>query len=173
MSVPKSRRSQARTEYVYQATVLASLIGAMCSRLPKRWTFTRTRYVLDSANKVMAEAARADAIYATNEREAAERMGHLLAALSEVSVLEKYVDQIALDNPARPCDAGKPKSEQRRCVTDGMLAEAGMQCESVSRLLRAVVKSDRRKWSRKKVRRTSGRSASAGHRAHRSRKVRV
>lgn len=58
MSVPKSRRTQARTEYVWQATLLASEAGAVCSRLPKRWAFTRTRYILDAANRVMEEAVR-------------------------------------------------------------------------------------------------------------------
>ncbi len=155
MSVPKSRRNQARTEYVWQASLLASKVGAMCSRLPKRWSFTRTQFIIGAANKCMEEAARANAIYATNEREAALRMEHLQEAMASAYVVEAYADQLALDRPTRPCDAGR--ENPRPCVTDGMLSEVGLQCASVERLIRAVIKHDRAKWSRKRPNRKPSR----------------
>lgn len=148
MSVPKSRRNEARTEYVWQATLLASAVGAMCSRLPKRWAFTRTQFIISAANHCMEEAVRANAIYATNEREAAIRMGHLQEAMASAYVVEAYVNQIAEDNPKRPSDAGKEYADQRPCVTPGMLAEVCNHCTSVERLTKAVIKRDRAKWSR-------------------------
>ena len=158
MTVPKSRRNEARTEYVEQATALASTVGQICSRLPKRWSFTRTQYILKAANSVMENAVRANAIYATNRAEEDVRMGHLLEALSSVYVLVAYLDQIAEDQPNKPCDAGKPQEEQRPCVSDGLFTEAAMRCQSCINLLKAVIRSDRRRWSMKRpVRRTSSR----------------
>lgn len=124
----------------------------MCSRLPKRWSFTRTQFVVDAANRCMEEAVRANAIYATNSKEADMRMSHLQEAMASAYVVEAYVDQLAQDCPRRACDSGKPYGEQRPCVTPGMFAEVGRQCESVERLMRAVIKKDRAKWSRKQPR---------------------
>ena len=158
MSVPKSRRKQANTEYVRQASYLSSKVGAMCSRLPKRWAFTRTQYILEAANGCFSEAMKANAIYATNKTEADKRMEHLLEALGWVVCVEGYVDQLAEDNPRRPCDAGQDYDEQRPCITDGMFAEVGRTCESVEKLLKAVIKKDRAKWSTvRPKRRTSSR----------------
>ena len=158
MSVPKSRRNEARTEYVEQASTLASTAGKICSRLPKRWSFTRTQYIVGAANSVMENAVRANAIYATNRAEEDVRMGHLLEALSSVYVLEAYLNQIAEDQPMRPCDAKKPPEEQRPCVSDGLFIEAAMRCQSCINLLKAVIRSDRRRWSQKRpVKRTSSR----------------
>ena len=159
MSVPKSRRTQARTEYVWQATLLASEAGAVCSRLPKRWAFTRTRYILDAANRVMEEAVRANAIYATDEREAAIRMGHLQEAMASCYVLEAYANQIAEDGPRRPCDAGKEYADQRPCVTPGQLAELCNRCASVERLVKAVIKADRARWRRPRTMRRPSRKS--------------
>ena len=97
MSVPKSRRNESRTEYVFQSSMLATKVGQMCSRLPKRWSFTRTQYVIAAANRVMEECVMANAIYATSKTEADKRMCHLQDALGSVYIVEQYVNQLALD----------------------------------------------------------------------------
>ena len=156
MSVPKSRRNESRTEYVFQSSMLATKVGQMCSRLPKRWSFTRTQYVIAAANRVMEECVMANAIYATSKTEADKRMCHLQDVLGSVYVVEQYVNQLALDQPMRPCDAGK--KEQRPCITDGLFSEVAMQCELCIKLIKGVIKSDRRRWSRvRPIKRTSSR----------------
>ena len=100
---------------------------------------------------------RANAIYATDEREAAIRMGHLQEAMASCYVLEAYINQIAEDGPKRPCDAGKDYADQRPCVTPGQLAELCNRCASVERLVKAVIKSDRARWRRPRTRRRPSR----------------
>ena len=156
MSVPKSKRNESRTEYVFQASQLATKVGQMCSRLPKRWSFTRTQFVIGAANRAMEECVMANAIYATNRAEEDVRMKHLQDALGAVFIVEQYINQLAEDQPKRPCDAGK--ENQRPCITDGLFVDAATQCDLCVKLIKGVINADRRRWSRKRpFRRTSSR----------------
>ena len=102
--------------------------------------------MIAAANRVMEECVMANAIYATSTTEADKRTCHLQDALGSVYIVEQYVNQLALDQPMSPCDAGK--KEQRPCITDGLFSEVAMQFELCIKLIKGVIKSDRRRWSR-------------------------
>lgn len=159
LAVPKSERNESRTEYVMQSVKLASMVGQACSKLPKRWSFTRSQYVLNAVNRAMEEACRADSIYATNRIEANIRMEHLLEACASVYVTQGYINQLSEDNPKKPCDAGLPKEQQRPCISANEFAELGKQCALCIKLIKGVIRSDRRKWKvkSKPYKRTSSR----------------
>ena len=163
LSVPKYQRSESNVQFVTKAAALEAAVGAMCARLPKRWTEMRTRYITDCASDVLKNAVRANAIWPKTEDDFARREGHIQEAVGACQELQARLDALLV---ARPMKAVKSKdSETTRmvpCVPDGLLFQIAEKAEEEVRLLKGVAKSDRRRW---RGRRAQVRASSAPNRA--------
>lgn len=147
LSVPKYQRNESNVQFVTKAAALEAAVGAMCARLPKRWTETRTRYITDCASDVLKNAVRANAIWPKTEDDLARREGHIQEAVGACQELQARLDALLV---ARPMKVVKDKdSETTRmvpCVPDGLLFQIAEKAEEEVRLLKGVAKSDRRRW---------------------------
>ena len=163
LSVPKYQRNESNVQFVTKAAALEAAVGAMCARLPKRWTETRARYITDCASDVLKNAVRANAIWPKTEDDLARREGHIQEAVGACQELQARLDALLI---ARPMRAVKDKdSETTRmvpCVPDGLLFQIAEKVEEEVRLLKGVAKSDRRRW---RGRRAPIRASSAPSRA--------
>lgn len=147
MSVPKYRRNESKVEFVIQAAALEAAVGAMCTRLPKRWTETRTCYITGCANDVLRNAVRANAIWPRTVDDLAQREMHLQEAVGACQELQARLDELLA---ARPMKAMKDKNGEGQtlvpCVPDGLLFKIAEQAETEAKLLKGVMKSDRKRW---------------------------
>lgn len=162
MSVPKYQRNESNVQFVAKAAALEAAVGAMCARLPKRWTETRTRYITDCASDVLKNAVRANAIWPKTEDDLARREGHIQEAVGACQELQARLDALLV---ARPMKAVKGNDGETTrmvpCVPDGLLFQIAEKAEEEVRLLKGVAKSDRRRW---RGRRTPVRTSSAPNR---------
>lgn len=163
LSVPKYQRNESNVQFVTKAVALEAAVGAMCTRLPKRWMETRARYITDCASDVLKNAVRANAIWPKTEDDLARREGHIQEAVGACQELQARLDALLV---ARPMKVVKDKdSETTRmvpCVPDGLLFQIAEKAEEEVRLLKGVAKSDRRRW---RVRRAPIRTCAALNRA--------
>lgn len=163
LSVPKYQRNESNVQFVTKAAALEAAVGAMCARLPKRWTETRTRYITDCASDVLKNAVRANAIWPKTEDDLARREGHIQEAVGACQELQARLDALLI---ARPMKAVKAKDGETTrmvpCVPDGLLFQIAEKAEEEVRLLKGVAKSDRRRW---RGRRAPIRASSAPQRA--------
>lgn len=163
LSVPKYQRNESNVQFVTKAAALEAAVGAMCARLPKRWTETRTRYITDCASDVLKNAVRANAIWPKTEDDLARREGHIQEAVGACQELQARLDALFV---ARPMKAVKAKDGETTrmvpCVPDGLLFQIAEKAEEEVRLLNGVAKSDRRRW---RGRRAPIRALSAPNRA--------
>lgn len=147
MSVPKYQRNESNVQFVTKAAALEAAVGAMCTRLPKRWTETRTRYITDCASDVLKNAVRANAIWPKTEDDLARREGHIQEAVGACQELQARLDALLV---ARPMKAVKGKDGETTrmvpCVPDGLLFKIAEQAETEAKLLKGVMKSDRKRW---------------------------
>ena len=147
LSVPKYQRNESNVQFVTKAAALEAAVGAMCARLPKRWTETRTRYITDCASDVIKNAVRANAIWPKTEDDLARREGHIQEAVGACQELQARLDALLV---ARPMKAVKDKNGETTrmvpCVPDGLLFQIAEKAEEEVRLLKGVAKSDRRRW---------------------------
>ena len=122
LSVPKYQRNESNVQFVSNACALEATVGAMCARLPKRWTATRTRYITDCASDVLKNAVRANAIWPKTEDDLARREGHIQEAVGACQELQARLDALLV---ARPMKAVKGKDGETTrmvpCVPDGLL----------------------------------------------------
>lgn len=163
LSVPKYQRNESNVQFVTKAAALEAAVGAMCTRLPKRWTETRTRYITDCASDVLKNAVRANAIWPKTEDDLVRREGHIQEAVGACQELQARLDALLV---ARPMKAVKGKDGETTrmvpCVPDGLLFQIAEKAEEEIRLLKGVAKSDRRRW---RGRRAPVRASSATNRA--------
>lgn len=147
MSVPKYQRNESNVQFVTKAAALEAAVGAMCTRLPKRWTETRTRYITDCASDVLKNAVRANAIWPKTEADLAQRESHIQEAAGACQELQARLDALLI---ARPMKAVKGKDGETArmvpCVPDGLLFQIAEKAEEEVRILKGVAKSDRRRW---------------------------
>lgn len=135
MSVPKYQRSESNVQFVTKAAALEAAVGAMCARLPKRWTETRARHITDCASDVLKNAVRANAIWPKTEDDLARREGHIQEAVGACQELQARLDALLV---ARPMKAVKDKDGETTrmvpCVPDGLLdaALAALAAERMS-----------------------------------------
>lgn len=152
LSVPKYQRSESNVQFVTKAAALEAAVGAMCARLPKRWTETRARYITDCASDVLKKAVRANAIWPKTEDDLARREGHIQEAVGACQELQARLDALLV---ARPMKAVKGKDGETErmvpCVPDGLLFQIAEKAEEEVRLLKGVAKSDRRRWRGRKA----------------------
>ena len=152
LSVPKYQRSESNVQFVTKAAALEAAVGAMCARLPKRWTETRARYITDCASDVLKNAVRANAIWPKTEDDLARREGHIQEAVGACQELQARLDALLV---ARPMKAVKGKDGETErmvpCVPDGLLFQIAEKAEEEVRLLKGVAKSDRRRWRGRKA----------------------
>lgn len=163
LSVPKYQRSESNVQFITKAAALEAAVGAMCARLPKRWTEMRTRYITDCASDVLKNAVRANAIWPKTEDDLARREGHIQEAVGACQELQARLDALLV---ARPMKAVRAKDGETTrmvpCVPDGLLFQIAEKAEEEVRLLKGVAKSDRRRW---RGRRAQVRASSAPNRA--------
>lgn len=163
MSVPKYQRNESNVQFVTKAVALEAAVGAMCARLPKRWTENRARYITDCASDVLKNAVRANAIWPKTEDDLARREGHIQEAVGACQELQARLDALLA---VRPMKAVKDKDGETTrmipCVPDGLLFQIAEKAEEEVRLLKGVAKSDRRRW---RGRRAPVRASSAPSRA--------
>lgn len=147
LSVPKYQRNESNVQFVTKAAALEAAVGAMCTRLPKRWTEARTRYITDCASDVLKNAVRANAIWPKTQDDLARREGHIQEAVGACQELQARLDALLV---ARPMKAVKDKDGETTrmvpCVPDGLLFQIAEKAEEEIRLLKGVAKSDRRRW---------------------------
>lgn len=147
LSVPKYQRGESNVQFVTKAAALEAAVGAMCTRLPRRWTETRTRYITDCASDVLKNAVRANTIWPRTEDELAQREAHIQEAVGACQELQARLDALLV---ARPMKAVKGKDGEATrmipCVPDGLLFQIAEKAEEEIRLLKGVAKSDRRRW---------------------------
>lgn len=147
LSVPKYQRSESNVQFVTKAAALEAAVGAMCARLPKRWTENRARYITDCASDVLKNAVRANAIWPKTEDDLARREGHIQEAVGACQELQARLDALLA---VRPMKAVKDKDGETTrmipCVPDGLLFQIAEKAEEEVRLLKGVAKSDRRRW---------------------------
>lgn len=153
MAVPKYRRETAEAEFVRTAAKLEALTGRMCARLPKRWSFTRTRYITDCANDILDHAVRANALWVRTVDDAAERMWHLNEAYAACYTLLRKIDVIEEEMPVRVIDERDPDGSVRKtekaCLSPGLLQQWTILATSELKLLKGVIRSDRRRFGTK------------------------
>lgn len=147
LSVPEYQRNESNVQFVTKAAALEAAVGAMCARLPKRWTETRARYITDCASDVLKNAVRANAIWPKTEDDLARREGHIQEAVGACQELQARLDALLV---ARPMKAVRAKDgETTRMVPyvpDGFLFQIAEKAEEEVRLLKGVAKLDRRRW---------------------------
>lgn len=156
MSVPKYKRDTAPAEFVRTASRLEAFTGKMCTRLPKRWAFTRTRYITDCANDILDHVVRANAIWATTSEEVAQRMWHLTEAYAACYTLLRKIDMIEEEMPVRVMDCVNPdgttyKTEQA-CLTPGLIKQWTELVTNEMKLIKGVIRSDRKRFTAKRHR---------------------
>lgn len=166
MSIPKYQRNESNVQFVTKAAALEAAVGAMCARLPKRWTETRARYITDCASDVLKNAVRANAIWPKTEDDLARREGHVQEAVGACQELQARLDALLVARPMKTVK-GKDGETTRMvpCVPDGLLFQIAEKAEEEVRLLKGVAKSDRRRW---RGRRAPIRASSAPSRAESS-----
>ncbi|HIW77180.1 MULTISPECIES: hypothetical protein [Gordonibacter] len=154
MSVPKYKRDTAPAEFVRTAAQLEAFTGKMCARLPKRWAFTRTRYITDCANDILNHAVRANAIWVTTPEEVAQRMAHLMEAHAACYTLLRKIDIIEEEMPVRIVDNVNPDGtivkREKPCLSAGLLREWTVLATKEIKLIKGVINSDRKRFSTKR-----------------------
>lgn len=154
MSVPKHRRDTAPAEFVRTAAQLEAFTGKVCTRLPKRWAFTRTRYITDCANSILDHVVRANAIWATTSEEVAQRMEHLTEAYAACYTLLRKIDMIEEDMPVRVLDGVNPDGTvvkvEKPCLSAGLLREWTILATAEIKLIKGVINSDRKRYAQKR-----------------------
>lgn len=163
LSVPKYQRNESNVQFVTKAAALEAAVGAMCTRLPRRWMETRARYITDCASDVLKNAVRANAIWPKTEDDLARREGHIQEAVGACQELQARLDALLVARPTKTVK-GKDGETTRMvpCVPDGLLFQIAEKAEEEVRLLKGVAKSDRRRW---RVRRAPIRTCAASNRA--------
>ena len=136
--VPKSRRTMASTEYLFNAQKLFAKTVAMALRLPKRWQFLVTERTVDHAEKVLFHAKAANSIYVSCAIDAQLRRLHLQQAYCHAQALSSMVDQIYQMHPVRTVGEGN----LRPAVTDGIYVDLIRCLGSELSLLKGVMKAD-------------------------------
>ena len=163
MSVPKYQRSESSIQFVAKAAALETAVGAMCARLPKRWTETRVRYITDCASDVLKNAVRANAIWPKTEDDLARREGHIQEAVGACQELQARLDALLVAHPMKSVKEKDGETTRMvACVPDGLLFQIAEKAEEEVRLLKGAAKSDRRRW---RGRRAPVRASSAPNRA--------
>ena len=147
LSVPKYQRNESNVQFVTKACALEAAVGAMCARLPKRWTETRARYITDCASDVLKNAVRANAIWPKTEDDLARREGHIQEAVGACQELQARLDALLVAHPMKAVkDKDGETTRMVPCVPDGLLFQIAEKAEEEVRLLKGVAKSDRRRW---------------------------
>lgn len=156
MAVPKYKRDVAPAEFVRNASRLEAMTGKMCARLPKRWSFTRTRYITDCANSILDHAVRANVIWVTTEEEAALRMNHLMEAYASCYTLLRKIDMIEEEMPHRVIDNVNPDGTtyktEAACFSKNMIQEWTNMITMELKLLKGTINSDRKRYAAKRRR---------------------
>lgn len=147
MSVPKYKRGESNVAFVTKAVALEAAVGAMCARLPKRWLDTRTRYMTDCANDVLKNAVRANAIWPRTIDELEKREAHLQEAIGACQELQIRIDSLLATRPMKAVK-GEPGQHGRLvpCVSDGLLFSIAESAQEEAKLLKGVIRSDRKRW---------------------------
>ena len=138
-TVPKSRRTIARTEYVHNAAQLFSFTLDCVMKLPKRWTFLLSERTVDAAAHVLEHAKSANSIYVTCAIDAQLRHAHLQEAYCAAQVLSSYVDEIYHRVPVR--------ADGKACISEHLYLAWVESIDREFTLLKGVMHADRKKWS--------------------------
>lgn len=92
MSVIKSKRNEAKTEFQHTARKLLIYTFQRCTHLPNRyWKYCEDN-VIPKAAKISDCVDRANQIYPLNRGEAQKRRNHFLDAAAEIAPLVKQIE---------------------------------------------------------------------------------
>lgn len=150
MSVPSLQRDHAAPEFILKAAELEATTGQRCSKLPKRWAYTRTRYITDVANEILEHACRANCLYVTNKETAHQRMCHLLEARAACYVLINKLDCLEKFPPTRKeritMPDGSEKITQKQIFSSASLLQWRELARHELVLLSGVIRSDKKRF---------------------------
>lgn len=110
ISVLKTLRSEASTEYVKVARELSAYTLSKCVKIPKRYTYFVGIRLKELASNIYQNAASANVIYPQNKHEAQIRVDLLNAALGSCRALASQIEE-AKDPCQIPIDAVKRWAE--------------------------------------------------------------
>lgn len=154
MTVPKYERDTAPAEFVRNAAKLEAFTAVMCGRLPKNQSFTRSRYLTDCANGILAHAVQGNKIWVNNAEDAKQRLEHFNEAYSLCAVLAAKVDQLQQEDPTFVVSktdhrTGEIYEEIKHRIPKGKFVEWTVLITQQMKLLHGIIRADRKRFNRK------------------------
>lgn len=151
MSVPSWLRSQSSVEYLWRLYKLNIRIGEICANKPKKYKTNYGDAVIKTALEALKNAQLANNIYmskSTPEIMYLKRQQHLAAArglmanLSTISYI--FLEQVKKSDQGASCydPEVRKKSTVRAEKIGKEEEEIGLACETISRMISGVIKSD-------------------------------
>lgn len=131
MSVVKSQRNESTMEFLVNARKLQAYTIRKCVNcIPKRYTFFIGTELAGSATRIYESVKKGNSIYPINQHEAQMRRDYFLTANVE---LQSLISQIEL-------------AEEMLSLDKSVVQEWSKLIATESRLVKAVMKSDREKF---------------------------
>ena len=145
MSVPKSKRSIPKCEYVKIALELTVKIESVYGRFPKSWSFTHTQFVLKAVNELLQHVYTANyGIYVKTNKDAENAIYHLQQAVGICYYLQSRFDQLMLKPPFRlkayADKDGNNKTQKKILFTDKTAEQLSSICGKEIKLLQGTIK---------------------------------
>lgn len=95
MSVPKPQRNESEMEFLYNARKLLEFTLRRSKKIPKRFTFTLTTRLVDTAWSVYDSVKAGNSVFPSNQHEVQLRRDHFLNARAQLNVLVGQVEVAA------------------------------------------------------------------------------
>lgn len=95
MSVPKPQRNESEVEFLHTARKLLEFTLRRSKKIPKRFTFTLTNRLVDTAWAVYDSVKAGNSVFPSNQHEVQTRRDHFLNTRATLNVLVGQIEVAA------------------------------------------------------------------------------